>query len=431
MTENENPKQQGGQSLIIVAGALVVLVIFVALTVDLGNTFYHRRTAQNGADGAALAGGNELGRQHNAGVYSDLQIHRKVNEFAELNDVPDTNGIPGDEFNDNVEAYYLYGNGTRILGQDGMVGNGTVPAAANGIEAVTHMTATAYFGGILGYEGYPVSAVAAVVFGNACGLGCVVPIATHDKTIDDVGVADDGKVTPCFNIWNGEGPGNFGWLNWSFQIAHPELSADNPPVECKQDDCSSICLATNLEPDHCNSGFVRVGDWTAGTTGVSNDVKVRNQLETYIGDPDCYPLEYTAETEWVTGDNRWDGVCDPNREPIPFTVVVWGAGDNIWADGFISTGVITDGSGCGDVDQYGDPKGLNYNVVGFAKMQLLGHQLSQGKAYDPVISPSDCVTVSLSTQGGNRLTAVFLGWVDGTAGTCEAKGTVDGLSLFK
>ena len=59
MNETKLVKEKG-QSLVLVAGALVVLVMFVAIAVDLGSAYYARRTAQNAADGAAVAGASRL-----------------------------------------------------------------------------------------------------------------------------------------------------------------------------------------------------------------------------------------------------------------------------------------------------------------------------------------------------------------------------------
>lgn len=412
MNEKDHEKQRG-QSIILVAVALVALVIFVALAVDLSDAYYHRRTAQNAADSAALAGGGELARQINGDARNDRRIQTEMNDFAERNDIPDTNGIPGDEVNVNVEGYYLDRNRNRIL----QVGTGVVPSDVWGIEAVTYITSPTYFAGIMGVHGLRLNADARVFFGAACGVGCVVPVATHIDTISDLAPSDG--YTPCVNIWNGTGPGNFGWLNWSWQIANPVGGAAPPAAECKADDCSSNCLAENMDPfDECLSGWIQVGDWAAGTPGVTDDVKVRTWLNEYIG---------------IEEKKYDDGVYDP----IEFVVPVWGPGVNT-TSGLITTGVITDGSGCGKATST-DPStwhGQFYNIVGFAKMQLLGYELSEGKAYDPpppdwpTFSYTQCITIGVeSEKSGNRLTAVFRKWVEGSGGTCDSVSTVEGLSL--
>jgi hypothetical protein len=404
MSEKDLEKLRG-QSIILVAVALVALVLLVAITVDMSDAYYHRRTAQNAADGAALAGAGELARQINAEARNDRNIDITMNDFAQRNDIVDSNpGDPAD--NKNVLGYYLDVDHNRIM----TVGAGTVPDPVWGIEAITFITAPTYFGGIFGLSGLPLQADATVYFGAACGTGCVVPIATHTDTIKEVAPSDG--ITPCVNIWNGEGPGNFGWLNWSWQIANPKAGAAEPPEECKTDDCSSNCLGDNLDPNgDCTSGWIAVGDWAAGTTGVSNDVKIRRHLQEYIG---------------IEEQPNDDGIYDP----IEFVVVVYGPGENTTGGYIGDTGVITDGSGCGKATDPYTMHGQFYNVVGFAKMQLLGYELSQGGPYDPIIAPSECITYGVQPpNSGNRLTAVFREWVDGSGGTCDSISTVHALTL--
>jgi hypothetical protein len=467
MSEKSSERQRG-QSIIIVAGALVVLVMFVAITVDVTDAYYHRRIAQNAADSAALAGAGELGHQINDELYNDTAIKLRMNDFGERNGVPDTNGLLADFTNNNVEGYYLNQAGQRIsvaLGYDdegvigygfATVGNGSVPPNAWGIEAVTYITAPTWFGGVFGMDGYPLSAEAAVVLGESCGVGCVIPVATHTDTLKFIADSPDA-LTPCMNIWNGYGPGNFGWLNWDWQASlgdydpPPDFMEQRgggeyiPPLDCKTDDCSSNCLGQNLDPEaECNSGFITVGDWAAGVPGVTNDVKIRRHLQWYIGFP-----------EWVNNPGHGDCPVDAYNDnqcpdPAPYhdvTIVVYGPsidGTTNWMGQVITgTGVITGGSGCGKVstnsgDLWADMHGDFYNVVGFARMRLLGYQLSQGESFDPWIEPSRCITTGLHDMAygdppndGNRLTATFLGWADGVAGKCDAIGTTYGLQITK
>jgi Flp pilus assembly protein TadG len=49
-------KREEGQSLLIVAGALVLLVAFLALVVDAGNAYVQRRKVQNAMDAGSRAG---------------------------------------------------------------------------------------------------------------------------------------------------------------------------------------------------------------------------------------------------------------------------------------------------------------------------------------------------------------------------------------
>jgi Flp pilus assembly protein TadG len=53
-------RKENGQALVIVAIALVVLMAFVALAVDVGQWYQQRRQMQNAADAGALAGAKVL-----------------------------------------------------------------------------------------------------------------------------------------------------------------------------------------------------------------------------------------------------------------------------------------------------------------------------------------------------------------------------------
>lgn len=49
-----------GQQFVFMAFILVILLVFVGLVIDAGNLYFHRRTAQNTADAAAMAGSVRL-----------------------------------------------------------------------------------------------------------------------------------------------------------------------------------------------------------------------------------------------------------------------------------------------------------------------------------------------------------------------------------
>ena len=352
--------RQRGQSVVLVAVALIVLVLFVAIAVDASDAYVHRRTAQNGADAAALAGGRRLAMQLNQQEYNSLLIKADMNSYAEQNGIPDTNEVPADVLNKNVVGYYLDQDGNRLTETPiGSSDDSSMLPGVRGIEAITTITAPTFFGGIIGLDGMTVHATAAVLLEPPCTASCVVPLATYTMTFTSA----EGT---CYNIWNGDGPGNFGWLNWSLQGS-----------QCGQheDTCSSPCLEENLTPGTCRSGLISVGDYVAGTTGDKNSGLIRKVLVSYID----------------------------KREH--FTVPVWD---------------VTNGEhGCGKPNG-----GLWYRVAGFAEMQLIGLQLSQGKPYDPIRDPSTCVTLGMGSHGGNRLTAYFIRWVDGEPGNCDAGGTL-------
>jgi hypothetical protein len=340
---------------------LVGLIIFVALTVDMSGSFWWRRILQNTADGGALAGAQELARQINAESFNDTLIRRRICEYAEENGVEDTDGVPGNTVNDNIVAYYTDEKGNRVSNTP--IGQGTVPNKAWGVEVFAYGTAQSYFGGMLGFDSYAIEADAAAIMPKACGADCVVPIATHMDTI---------TTTPgvCLNIFNGDGPGNFGWLNWSEQGFY-----------CDQDDCSVPCLADNLTPNICHSGIIEVGDWVAGSPGDMNSGLVWAKLKYYINTPEEFTVIVWDSTKEAGGCNQLYKVAGLARMQLLGYQLAQGVGNAYGHDGV----------GCIDM-------GLQ-----------------------PGVDPNN----------GVRLTAEFRGWVGGQGGRCKAVGTVRSIVISR
>ncbi len=410
-----------GQSLVLVAAAMVVLVMFVAVAVDLSNTYYTRRTAQNGADGAALAGVSVMATGVNKkNPKLDDEVRKAMDDFAELNGVAyvDANG---DGMNDNVEGYYVDGAGNRLPGMSlvGYQPGDDVPKDAYGVEAIAHIDADAYFGGIFGVKGYPIQARAVSLLRHACSSNCVVPIVTNKDTLFGPG-GNKPKIGGCYNIWSesqlGE-PGAYGWVSWTWQQAICQVEPRPCPPEQQGTGCSEQTLATNLNPDNCGTGYVETGDWVANTTGImnSNDSTL------------CY-LDYYLGIPRDIGDCGWS-----SDVPISFTIVVY--------DGTNISKLNPNPSACGGDSSYDDlydpdSWGLHYHVAGFAQMQIIGYELSQGGTNvsaqmsefnisqldwdpnDPYIDLSDgfdpmvdCWNPPAAQQEGNRITAFFMNWV--------------------
>jgi Flp pilus assembly protein TadG len=402
-------EKQGGQSIILVAIMALALVALAAMAVDLSSAYFNRRTAQNAADAAALSAAEELAWQRNRyGKNVDKNkgaqdINIAGNELAERNGIEDTDPLP--EINDNVELYYTDPDGNPLsLVPTGK--NDTTRGDAFGIRALTYITAPTFLGGVLGWDGYPVNAVAAVsIRAPVCAVDCVVPIATYWNISPTLGLTrtfetsdvpnwlsytqwTTTSVTPfqCYNIWNGGDPGNFGWLQWSLQ-----------DIFCDTDDCGEQCLGDNLNPEYC-IGYLGIGEWVAGGPGTVNGDYVRERLD-----------------EWISEPGFWEDPDDPG--PRDFTVPVY---------------TIKQGGGCND----------EYLVAGFARMQLIGYKLSQGGSatveVDPWVDPSICTDISedpfgvgIEPNNGRRLTAIFYDLIleDALTGDCEPYGTISTIRI--
>jgi hypothetical protein len=426
--KNRNQTEEQGQSIIIVAFLFLALILFVAIAVDISSAYFERRSAQTAADAAALAGGRALKEQKEERNGGSAELIREaVNDYAQRNDIEDTNEDPGDSVNENVEAYYLKRSrgpgdpdipGFEIL-EDPTLNppfhgqSAKVPDSAVGVLAITHVRAPTFFGGVFGLDQLPLSADAAVsVDVPPCGVTCVVPIGVYWNDDPDNGTVltytASSPLLPsewrpwtvqdvlsgtlpftCYNIWDNDDtdlPGNLGWLSWVLQ------GLGRTPQ-----DCDSVTLAWNLTPGEC-IGYLSVGEEVAGVPGIANAELVRSQLDAWIAshEPFVVPLYYETSSDELQG-----GGCT-----------------------------------------------AYYRVSGFAVMQLLGYQLSQGGGaansdYIPS-EPSEvlqmCTNIGDVPEAtcddpncGNRITVYFIHRIDATSlpGDCDSSGTITGIGMIK
>lgn len=63
--QDKNHRNEGGQSILVIAFIVMVLLALVALVVDVGNAYAQRRIVQNAVDAAAMAGALKLS-EHDA-----------------------------------------------------------------------------------------------------------------------------------------------------------------------------------------------------------------------------------------------------------------------------------------------------------------------------------------------------------------------------
>jgi hypothetical protein len=390
VNESPNDRQQG-QSILIVAVALIVLLIFAAIAVDLANAYFHRRTAQNAADAAAFAGARELARMINTfdsdgdgyinGVVSELPIQASMNDFAERNGIEDTDGIPANHVNTNVTGFYLKEEGSRLNdGSDDIeIGAlGLIHPQARGVEAIAESLSPSFFSGIMGYDGFEIDAEAAVVFTGACADTCVVPIATYTETLIP------GE---CYNIFDGWESGSFGWLHWGFQN----------DATCR---CNVPCLESNLDQLECASGRIAKGQYVASDSGVSNAAAIRHMLDCYAG------LESDPSS------------CPSGTYSTTFTVIVY--------DHTQDMNGKADECAKGGTDPTSQ-RGLGYHVAGFADFQLVGYSLASSgggtgnaNGHDGVGCHNECPPERKSC--GNRLTGIFVPGVSSEGGLCDPVG---------
>jgi hypothetical protein len=411
--DSSRNEEQKGQSIILVAFLFLALVILAAIAVDVTSAYSDRRVAQNAADAAALAAAQELGHHLRGEYVTNDDVLFQLNDFAQRNGAS------------RVTGNYLDENRAPLAE---IVAGGSIPEDALGVEATAHITAPTFFGGVVGFDGYPLSAEAGVEFESVCyGGECLLPIAVFaggfksGSAYDWVVDFEDGQ---CYNLWDGKGGGNFGWLNWSNQ---------GDDFSCKSAgssaDCSATCVERNMNPDTCidqPADMVWVGDEVGGGPGIMNASQIRAWLDYYIDTPGLIArLLLYDETEEYGG-----ATC----------------GTATWNNG-----------------QLKKRQGTFYIVEGFGAFKITGYRLSQGKGKAVMrdeIPPETCVDYpsedglccyyweecedgscdyecaewvecDYNTGDVNRITGVFQAWTEDTYETCEASGNFLAPRLFK
>ncbi len=229
----------------------------------------------------------------------------------------------------------------------------------------------------------------------------------------DVDTFNEAGIEPgtCYNFWDGGGGDNFGWLNWSHNVAKYAASAE---YTCRDaigvSDCDVRCLHHNLNPDYC-AGWVAVDDYVAGTSGIKTDEGSKGNL-------------YRIITEGILG-----------------TIIVY---DEVsFGNGECGQYFIQD-SGAWNFNG-----GMLYHVGGFATFRFTGFRLTTGHGpYNPadqtgvlfdlrdaegnlVADPETCINVGTpgdlyeNSDEINRITGILMPRdVGGTTGRCTPTGFV-------
>jgi Flp pilus assembly protein TadG len=188
-------RAERGQSMVLIALVFVGLLALAGLAIDGGYLLVRRRQAQNAADASALAGTRLVAQAIQACspidmAAFDVEVDRTINSYAEQNDISDTNGVAGDEVNDNVVGTYVDKDGTS-LGQVGETGTLPVGTAGVRVEVVdTHQT---FFLPVIGVDEIPSSAPAMALTGVVRELPAgqpLLPIAIPKKVVEDLPVEE-------------------------------------------------------------------------------------------------------------------------------------------------------------------------------------------------------------------------------------------------
>src|SRR5262245_48331059 len=225
-----------GQSVILVALAILVLIGVAGLGLDGANAFNQRRNVANAADAASIAGTNELIAQRESGG-SNTPICQAVSDYL------DNHGL-----NQGVALTWTasYVDGTAAETQQfcdstaSPVATGSFAASGvRGVSVTIHYTFSTVFMKILGRTDLSAVGTATAMYGPLSSTtgGDVVPFALSQDAISKIEDQEDYWI----NITN-LGPGNFGSI-----VFNPD-----GPNNSTANDCTSSTYEDSQSYYWCN-----------------------------------------------------------------------------------------------------------------------------------------------------------------------------------
>lgn len=150
-----NPvKEENGQSVVLIALALVAVLAMLGLVYDGANAYAQRRRMQNSADAASLAGARVLALRENNNAQTEQDILTAVNSYATNNGGPTT-----------ITGIFIDNSGSQVGAQIGV--NGGVPGGATGVRVTSRIGFPTFFLGVINANLGVVAAIAAAQTGEA------------------------------------------------------------------------------------------------------------------------------------------------------------------------------------------------------------------------------------------------------------------------
>lgn len=221
---------ESGQALIQVALAMVVLLAFVALAVDVGSDYAERRKMQNAADAGAMAGAMVLCRDQAAARTAALSM--------------------------------ALANGAHLQAADI-----TIDTVNKLVSVPVSTTAHSIFARILS-SSFATNTVRAKATAK-CG-----PVSTIGNGLFPVAVSNTNFITNTVYELQVQVASTFGWLSWN-----GDQSVGNLVQEL-----------TEANVGGALPHMVSVGDWVSATTGFNDSIAVRDAVNAFVGKTVIMPL---------------------------------------------------------------------------------------------------------------------------------------------
>lgn len=324
-------QNEQGQSVVIIALGLAVLMAFMALAVDGGNIYAQRRQVQNAVDAASSAAGERLARPSpgsnspSTARATNGQVYNLVKEYLKKNGVRLDGASPNahnlsvryitrdSADTDHIDTQEITSYGTGSAAPLRIPVSGGDPVV--GVNVQVDKDFNSFFAGIVGIQTMAVGAnspgFGAPIFNNptpespptgACCADDLMPIAMNQALFLDA----DGD----FEITFKEGSPSDEFA--IFQ--RPDTEPNFVFVRWKNDGNDATTLASNIS-DVTRSGTWYVQEWVRGSGGSLSNGSVRSALNAKIGSTFTLPVFDAARggnTEFqIVGFARFQltGVC--------------------------------------------------------------------------------------------------------------------------
>lgn len=360
-TRLRSRRKARGQSLILVALMMFVLIGIVGLAVDGGSSYERRRTAQNAADGAAMAGARVMLHHYESMILanaSDINGSQGVEDAitTAITDYLRDNGAltgAGD-----IEAYFV--NESRqvvsVASGDNGCGYNAVPVdpcqigennavpwdtGAKGVLVKGRAETDAFFMSLFGFNTVSAAASATAYMGVGIVTNLpMLPIGFYSASgLDGVNVGDiytlidkDLKISP----------GNFGWLAFngdgSANTAEAWIQCGYNALNKTQADWNKWCQDQGVTSENGKNGMGPTRYWTSDPSSTTPDEPTGSPNSNAFFDfsmvPGTIPHSYTGDQladaslrggMWLPGSTGAtlsvcseleDRVADPTRPKI-------------------------------------------------------------------------------------------------------------------
>lgn len=202
MSRRQQRQRADGQIIVIAALAMVTMIGGVALILEGGNAYAHQRETQNAADAVANAGATVLAEKLGGTAKTDSDVINSMLATSNANFLNSYSGIYTD-----VTGHMLTAGGatTTNLSAAARVGDGSIPAGAQGVRAFGTQNVPTTFGRVIGFNQFTASADAISVTGALTG-GVFLPVVFPVNIVDCDTNGDLGTGETNWSISDPDGP---------------------------------------------------------------------------------------------------------------------------------------------------------------------------------------------------------------------------------